>query len=667
MDFKSPYFLIALLCLAIPVIIHLFNLRKYKKMYFPSLRMLEEMDVKNKKLSKIQKWALFLSRFLAVLFLVLAFAHPFFKSGQLNNHKGQKVIYIDNSMSSTYRLGQKIVLDELKSNAIQWIKDENINDIIILTNESLNNYVKYDQNNAIDYIKSIKPTPFYQSFQTVYNSLEHITTQSETEVSAVFVSDNQTNVFPLDNQNFIPNDNINLYSIFNLNEKLMNNTYIDTSYFIQTPTESDVSVQLVSEIKKVGAYESVIDLNYSINGQTISQKNISISAPDSLVTDTQSVNLKQNSDNNIHISFQSKELEADDNYYISAQISNHLKVGIINEGSINPQLTQALNSSRKIFPEQFNRLDNIQNSNDYSLIFFNNITQLSESDINLIIAYLQEGQSFAFSLDKNADITALNQAFEKIGNISINGIDTSVQNVADIEINHPLIKDVISKKPDNLQMPIVNYRYKYSSTLNARPQDLMRFRDGTGFITQFNVDKGIIYLFASPIDLSSNNLSQSYYFAPILYKMSTNSRHSDLQSYEISDHGNIWINATFDENTILNLVQETYKSIPIQKKEGNGVRLHFPPSIPTDSFYQIVDNQNQKLLSIGVNYDRSESITHYLTSEELDKNYNMTSVNISHNGVDSIRSQSMFQDLWKWALAFVLLALMVETYLLIRK
>lgn len=664
MDFKAPFFFLAFVCLSIPIIIHLFNLRKYKKVYFPSLRMLEEMMVKNKKLSKIQKWALFLSRLLAVFFLVFAFAHPYFSSKNISKHAGKIVMYIDNSMSTTYQIGQKTILDELKETAIQWLTDENINELIILTNESLNNYTSFDKTNAIDYIKTIQAVPYSSSYINLYNSLQHIKTQSESEISAVIISDHQTIFYP----NEIPKqeDGIQLFSLYSLNTAELENVYIDTCYFIQTPMDTENGVEIVTELRKIGQKEHTIDLAYMINGQSIANKSIAFNTNDTLLIDTQAIHLKSIDDNHIHVGFLSKELSFDDNYYISARLSNQLKVGIINDGAINPQLTQAFNSSRKIFPEQFSTISDIQNPSEYSLIFYNNVKKLSDSDVEIIKKQLENGSSFAISIDKNANISSIKLALESIGNINIFGIDTIPQNIADIEINHPLIRDVIVQKPDNIQLPLVNFRYKYSSTLSARPQDVMKYRDGSGFITQFNIQKGILYLFSSPIDLVSNNFTQSYYFAPIIYKMSTNSRHSEVQVYEISEGKNAWLNTPFEENTILHLVKNDYKNIPVQRKEGNGTLVTLPPTLQSDSFYHIQDNTGKVLIDIALNYDRNESVLKYLNDNELKEKFDIERIKVSI--IHSNFEQNKFlDDLWKWVLGIVLIALIVETYFLLSK
>ncbi|MBE0638176.1 MAG: BatA domain-containing protein, partial [Bacteroidales bacterium] len=44
MEFVNPLFLYGLAAIAIPIIIHLFNFRKFRKVYFTNVKFLEELQ-----------------------------------------------------------------------------------------------------------------------------------------------------------------------------------------------------------------------------------------------------------------------------------------------------------------------------------------------------------------------------------------------------------------------------------------------------------------------------------------------------------------------------------------------------------------------------------------------------------------------------------------------
>lgn len=74
MKFLFPAFLIASLAIAIPIIIHLFNFRRYKKIHFTNVAFLKAIQQSSNSRKKINKWLVLLLRCLAVLAIVFAFA-----------------------------------------------------------------------------------------------------------------------------------------------------------------------------------------------------------------------------------------------------------------------------------------------------------------------------------------------------------------------------------------------------------------------------------------------------------------------------------------------------------------------------------------------------------------------------------------------------------------
>ena len=115
MSFLYPLFLVAGISLAIPVLIHLFNLRKYKTVFFPHTRFLKNIQLNSRKQSEVRyKWLLAM-RLLFLASLVLAFAQPFFNKNNVNTGARKlQVIYLDNSYSMSLKNKARSMLDIAK-------------------------------------------------------------------------------------------------------------------------------------------------------------------------------------------------------------------------------------------------------------------------------------------------------------------------------------------------------------------------------------------------------------------------------------------------------------------------------------------------------------------------------------------------------------------------
>ena len=101
MKFVYPEFLWAFGVLIIPIIIHLFNFRKYKTLYFSSLRFIQFVDQQTRSTQKLKHLLVLIARILAFSFFVIAFSQPYIPASNSNSKGGKPVIsiYIDNSFS----------------------------------------------------------------------------------------------------------------------------------------------------------------------------------------------------------------------------------------------------------------------------------------------------------------------------------------------------------------------------------------------------------------------------------------------------------------------------------------------------------------------------------------------------------------------------------------
>ncbi len=101
MGFLNIAFLFGLVAAAVPVVIHLLNRRRVKKVKFSSLEFLEEVNKQRMRRMNLTRILILLLRTLAVLMIVVAFARPTMRSGFLFAGSVPKnvVVCLDNSYS----------------------------------------------------------------------------------------------------------------------------------------------------------------------------------------------------------------------------------------------------------------------------------------------------------------------------------------------------------------------------------------------------------------------------------------------------------------------------------------------------------------------------------------------------------------------------------------
>ena len=82
MQFKHPEILYFLFLLLIPIIVHLFQLRRFEKIPFTNVQFLKNVIIQTRKGSQLKKWLTLITRMLLFIFIIFAFAQPFFSDAK---------------------------------------------------------------------------------------------------------------------------------------------------------------------------------------------------------------------------------------------------------------------------------------------------------------------------------------------------------------------------------------------------------------------------------------------------------------------------------------------------------------------------------------------------------------------------------------------------------
>jgi len=119
MGFLSPWFLLAGVAVAVPLILHLFHRQDAPRVVFPAIQYLLRTEREHARTIRFRQLLLLLLRSLAVLFVVLVGAGPFLRGGGGVHEPTALVIILDNSMSSARVVDDVRVLEGLKTAALE--------------------------------------------------------------------------------------------------------------------------------------------------------------------------------------------------------------------------------------------------------------------------------------------------------------------------------------------------------------------------------------------------------------------------------------------------------------------------------------------------------------------------------------------------------------------
>jgi hypothetical protein len=106
MSFLTPFFLVGLGAIAVPVLVHLIQRERKRVIEFPSLMFVRRIPYQSVRRRRIRHWALLLMRAAAVMLIVMAFARPFLpQAAAVNAVTGgarEVVVLLDQSASMGY-------------------------------------------------------------------------------------------------------------------------------------------------------------------------------------------------------------------------------------------------------------------------------------------------------------------------------------------------------------------------------------------------------------------------------------------------------------------------------------------------------------------------------------------------------------------------------------
>lgn len=669
MAFLYPYFLLAGLCLAIPVLIHLFNLRRYKTVYFPSTRFLKSVALKSQRQSKLQhKWLLLL-RLLFLAALIFAFAQPYLanKGTQTSQNKLQ-VLYLDNSYSMTRKSGPRTLLDVAKDAAIQFANNAAANTkFLILTNNGPLRYQAMPVEEAVTAISGISTSALSLDNEAVFGQVQSlIQTELADGADLYYFSDFQKSGF---SQN-LPTDlakNIKLHGVY-VDAPASANLYIDTAFLTTPVLEAGQPAKLVVRTATAGKPTNTSPtLQLTANGQVKSAVSPSFNA-DGISTDTLEFNTEGNSWQRLQLTLNDGTIPFDDTFRIAARSAANLSVLVLNEGQQSPYINAAFRAYSGFTLSQHSTADVPKDWRPYNLIVYNGITALSAAEGEVIAQALRLGKVVCIfpGFSKNPD--RLNEGLQVAANVRVLKLDTSTQTATTLQSGSDLVKDIFERIPENLALPTANWHLALSAPLQANGQSIISFRNGDPLLVQYSpTSGGKLYVSSVSADASAGNFSSSYFFVPFLYQMALHSSGTGVYALTSGMGQAAYLPLrSLGDRQMLHLIGNGVDAIPPQQTAGGGVNVFVDAAVQEPGFYRLTDGGADSAV-VALNANRKESQLESWAMADLKKDWSGKDAEwISPQALIDGDSQASGKPFpwWRLAVAIALLWLLVESILL---
>ncbi len=667
MSFLYPLFLVAGLSLAIPVLIHLFNLRRYKTVFFSNTRFLKNIQLNSRRQSEVRyKWLL-AARLLFLLFLILAFAQPFFSRNKKDTGNKLKVIYIDNSYSMSLKKGARNLLETAKDAATKQVREAIPGTrFLLLSNDKPPSYQPLPADKVLTEINSLDVSP---NSKTLNQTLAMVQSILENEAAAgadvYYYSDMQSSSFPAQPDTTLLR-HITFFGI-PVQAEEVSNMYIDTAYLNAPVLQTSQTNKLIVLTRLTGKQpkENPI-LQLKINGQVKSAASVSFSNKNESI-DTLSFQLNDANWQRMELSINDASIRFDDTFRISARSASNLSVLVLNEGQANPYIQAAFHAYNGFHLNQANIQSIPAKLNENNLLILNGVTRIDKNLGKILNDALQQGQSICIFPGRTSNFSELNEGLKSLGDIHIDGIDTSAQTASSLQEGSNLVKDIFEKIPDNVQLPATSWHYIINSGLTANQQSILSFRNGDPLLARYTPSRGQLYICAVSADLQSGNFPGSYFFAPFLYQMAIQSKSGDMFAITTGKQQAVYLSLNnADERNMVHIYAPGIDIIPPQRPSGAGLEVFADQAVQQSGFYSLAAASGDTTV-IALNHDRSESRLVARDINSLKKQWNGANIkwlDISETGSAKAKDDWNGFPLWKVCAILALLLLAAETYLL---
>ena len=672
MYFIHPEILWGLLALLIPLIIHLFNFRRYRKMPFSNIEFLKNITQQTRKQNKLKHLIVLLLRMTAIAMIVVAFANPRLHGKGENIHSKVKAVYIDNSFSMMAEGENGMLFENARQLASELVKNSGRDQRYLLqTNDYSSGKQLLNRDEIVKEIDHLKISPSARMLSSV-NQRQRKLLKKLKAVQSYWFSDFQQNSADF---NHFALDTTDEYYFFPLEQVQNKNIYIDSCYFtkplVLPGKQAEIKVVLVNS--SAASYEKVL-LTLTIDGVQRAVTGVDLPAYKKVV-----VPLEFTTENSGwqagKLSIEDYPVTFDDNLFFTFKVNSRLKVLDIFSKSGNPYFSAFFNADSIFSYTEKSYLQlNPASFSKYSLIILDALPEVTSGLADALLKFVNQGGNLLFVPSGSDNLDADNRFFKLWHIGSFVASDTAGTRITGIKTGDPLFKAGLVKVPENAALPDVRYHYKMQHSAASATVSLISLLNGNDFLVRKKTGNGSLYVLTAPVTKETSDFVFNPLFASVLYGAAITSGKKSSLYHFMADNLQLTapVTPSFGADRVITLKQLTgsYSFIPGQRQQAGKLQLQLYNGITEAGIYKATA-EDSVLFLLAFNYNRNESDMHFYGRQKLDsllknsplKHYTVTDGKMN-NVAEVINQQQKGAQFWKLFIIFAALLLLAEVVIL---
>ena len=681
MTFLNPALLWGLLALAVPIIVHFFNLQRPRRVLFSNVAFVREVRKTVVRRLQFQQWLLLLARLLAVAALVLAFANPVIVDESRAMLQGNRsvALVIDNSYSMTASNEKGEYFQQAISLARNVIRAYGRQDefLIMTTSDLKLGYNFSGQEEALEALRDLDIVQNIRTHEELLTFREDLFSRAANQVKELyFLSDFQQATVMADSQRLALRDSSLLVKYVPIATRPQANVYPAAhqirSQVLETNKPVKMSLTLVND-----GQSSVSDLSVRVmlNGKAAAIDNTDLAADDRQelalsFTPTESGWLEG------YIEIDDNPVDFDNRRYFSLYVPEAEKVLVV-EGQPSRNVRILYQSIFSQFDATFlpaRDLSTVQ-LNQYRSLVLLGIDQVSSGLADRLRTFVNEGGSVMVFPGKDLDLASLNGFANAVG---LGTFEAAIsfqpgKPAAGVDLQHPVFDGVFSRDQDNRSFDAPQVYQYHPLRLNNRSvhNRIISLDNNDPILLESRLGEGLMFTFTLFPGDAWTDLHVKSIFPPLLFRATQimNQTQNVQSGQEIGFFEPKRIRT--DNKALINLVGPDGQAVaPEQYTQGGATTLNFEPMALQEGNYDIVQAGNL-LEKISFNISDLESRLAFLRSEALAEQLTRT----GYGGIEVLDAQpeaisSRIQTeqegtpLWKYFVLAALLFLISEILIL---
>ena len=664
MAFVYPSFLFALAAIAVPVILHLIQLRRAKRVVFSNIKFIQVSKDITSSQRTLKELLILLARILFITFLVFAFAQPFIPASDQGviSDTSDVALVVDNSFSTqniqaehdyavltgAVERGKSIVNLFPPSTAFAVMAGSSYGQGRALSASDVKVHL-----DDLDYTAATFP-----SFSGAYYKPSHVFVLSDFQkrtFNSAFLqrldSTAQVHIVPIAGAS---NTNIAIDSVYLEDEFIRGNS--DNVLYVKIRNTGNTVMEDVP-------------LKLFLNDAQVAALSLDV-PPQQTAEAVLNFRLQGNTAQQAYVQVDDFPVDFDNTYYFTLTPSSSITVTEIDEDKASP--LRRLFNNEPIF--KFNSFS--ASNPDYAaiaasdVVVLNNINNLSTALASTIANYVRAGGTVIVSPGAKANTGSYSNLFQGL-NISASMLPAPNQvtrtALAAPDPNQPFFKSIFSGYDARMTMPVSSRLLVWSKSSD----DILEFKGGAPYLSRFDRGNGKVFLMAAPLDEAYNSLVNHALFVPVMYKLAI-AGYKQEQSLAYTMGGTtirIPLKDVPEKEGVFELQQDSLSFIPEQQVRGGSLYFNIPEELNKAGFYTL-KLQDKELATLAFNYSKSESELDQYSPDELKallgdkKNMHVYDYGDAFSVKGEFEKRYFGVKLWKYCLILCLFFLMAEIALI---